>query len=137
MRRISCRDSDIGKPITCPEDAVRIFLPLTLPDRETLIVMCLDARRTLITACRVAIGGVDYVSCEPKLVFRPAVECDAMYILIAHNHPSGNPTPSQADIETTRLIEAGAMILGIGYIDHLVLASSGRYRSIAEYNWGC
>jgi DNA repair protein RadC len=66
-------------------------------------------------------------------VFRPAIECDASFILIAHNHPSGNPTPSLPDIETTRLIEAGAMLLGIGYIDHLVLTTSGRYRSIAEY----
>lgn len=130
---IVCRDSDLGRVIAHPMDAADVFLPLMLPHRETLVVMCLDERRRVITAQRVAIGGVDFVTCEPKLVFRPAVEHDASFILIAHNHPSGNPTPSRADLETTKMIETCAVILGIGYVDHLVLTTSGKYRSIAEY----
>ena len=130
---ITCLDSEIGATIGHPMDAARVFLPMMLQNRETLVVMCLDASRRVLLARRVAIGTVDMVTCEPRLVFRPAIECDASFILIAHNHPSGNPTPSLPDIETTRLIEAGAALLGIGYIDHLVLTTSGRYRSIAEY----
>ncbi len=131
--RITCLDSEIGATIGHPMDAARIFLPMMLADRETLVVMCLDERRRVILARRVALGGVDYVTCDMRLVFRPAIVADASYILVAHNHPSGNPTPSQADVDTTKLIEAGATILGINYIDHLVLTTNGRYRSIAEY----
>jgi DNA repair protein RadC len=130
---ITCRDSDIGKHVSSPDDVVRLLLPLMLTDRETLAVLCLDERRNVITARRVAIGTADSVSCDPRLVFRPAILADATFILIAHNHPSGNPTPSLPDIETTKVIEIGAALLGIVFIDHLVLTTSGRYRSIAEY----
>lgn len=131
--KVTCRDSDIGVRIGHPTDASNIFLPLMLPDRETLVAMYLDANRRVINAQRIAIGGLDYVTCEPKLVFRPAVLCDASFILIAHNHPSGNPTPSAQDIETTKAIEVCARVLGITFVDHLVLTTSGKYRSIAEY----
>ena len=128
-----CSDSLVGTTIASPDAAAAIFLPLMLKDRETLVVMCLDEDRRLITAARVAVGTVDMVPCHPAILFRAALLCDASHILIAHNHPSGDPTPSKPDIETTRILEAGARLLGIGFVDHLVLTHSGRYRSIAEY----
>jgi DNA repair protein RadC len=130
---ITCRDSDIGKPIGCPDSAAAIFLPLMLKDRETLVAMFLDADRRLINAARIAIGTVDMVPCHPAILFRAALLLDASHILIAHNHPSGDPTPSRPDIETTKILESGAKLLGIGFVDHLVLTHTGRYRSIAEF----
>lgn len=131
--RIVCQDSDIGTTIDHPNSAARVFLPLMLSDRETLVVMCLDEHRAVITAFVAAIGTENMVQCEPSAVFRPAIMLGASHILIAHNHPNGDPTPSQPDIQTTRTIEMCARILGINFIDHLVLTTSGRYRSIAEY----
>lgn len=128
-----CRESDVGATIGHPTDAARVFLPMMLPDRETLVVMCLDERRSVITAFVAAVGTENMVECEPMTVFRPAVALGASYILIAHNHPNGDPTPSLADVQTTKVIETCAQILGIGFVDHLVLTVSGRYRSIAEY----
>lgn len=128
-----CRESDIGVTISHPEIARDIFLPMMLTDRETMAVMLLDADRRVMGAFVAAIGTVDMVQCHPSDVFRPAIMLGASYVLVAHNHPSGNPTPSDADIETTRMIEAGAAILGINFVDHLVLTATGRYRSIAEY----
>jgi DNA repair protein RadC len=130
---LTCRDSDIGTTIASPSHAAAIFLPLMLRDRETLVVMCLDDDRRVITAFVAAIGTVDMVQCEPSSVFRPAMLHGAAHILIAHNHPSGDPTPSIPDIQTTKALEMCAKILGIGFVDHLVLTTSGKYRSIAEY----
>lgn len=131
--RLTCRDSEIGMKIESPDDAAAIFLPMMQRDRETLVVMCLDESRNLINAFVAAIGTENMVQCEPSMVFRPAIVLGASYVLIAHNHPDGNPTPSGPDIQTTKVLELCAQILGIGFVDHLVLTTSGKYRSIAEY----
>lgn len=128
-----CRESDIGKAITSPEVAREIFRPMMLADRETLAVMLLDASRRVIVAFVAATGTATQVACNPASIYRPAIVLGASYVLIAHNHPDGNPTPSDADLTTTRMLEAGAMVLGIGFVDHLVLTSGARYQSIAAY----
>lgn len=128
-----CKDSEIGSRIAHPRDAAALFLPMMLEDRETLVVSCLDADRRVITAFVVAYGTVDSVICDSRLIYRSALLLDASAILIAHNHPSGNVTPSVPDIETTRMLEACAKVLGILFVDHLVLARDGRFLSIAEY----
>lgn len=132
--RITCQDSDIGRAIRSPEDAIRILLPMMLPDRETFVVAYMDARRNVINALVLGVGTATQVDVDMRLLFRSALALDAAFILISHNHPNGDPTPSVPDLQTTRLIEAGCMLLGIGYVDHLVLTPSGRYRSIAEFN---
>lgn len=131
--RVTCLDSEIGTRIAHPAHAAALFLPMMLEDRETLVAMFLDSSRRVMHARRIAIGTIDSVTCEPRLVFRPAVTLDASAILIAHNHPSGNVTPSIPDIETTRMLEMCAKVLGILFVDHLVLARDGRFQSIAEY----
>jgi DNA repair protein RadC len=131
--RLTCQDSDIGTTINHPDRAASVFLPMMLRDRETLVVMCLDDDKRVINAFVAAIGTADMVQCEPSTVFRPAMLLGACHILVAHNHPNGNPTPSIPDIQTTRMLEMCCKILGIGFVDHLVLTHTGRYRSIAEY----
>lgn len=131
--KLTCSDSLIGTRIDSPEKAHAIFMPLMLKDRETMVVMCLDESRSLITAFVGGIGTADMVQFDTKQLFRSAILLGASYILLAHNHPSGDPTPSNADIQTTLNLDTCAKILGIGFVDHLVLTASGRYRSIAEY----
>lgn len=122
-----------GIVVSHPTIARDVFKPMMLPDRETLAVMLLDSGRRVIAAGVVATGTVDSVICEPASIFRPALLVGATHVLIAHNHPNGDPTPSRPDIETTRLLEAGARILGIVFVDHLVLTAGERYQSIAEW----
>lgn len=130
-----CLDTDVGSLIACPEDAVSVFCPMMRDDKETMCVMLLDTSRRVITAYVAAIGTATRVECDVSTVYRPAVALGATYILIAHNHPDGDPTPSQQDLITTKSLEACAAILGIGFVDHLVVAThNGRYRSIAEFN---
>jgi DNA repair protein RadC len=64
---------------------------------------------------------------DPKLVFRPAVVLRASAVILAHNHPSGDPTPSQIDIETTKRLEAAGTLLGTLLLDHLVIGRASSF----------
>lgn len=128
-----CKESAVGTRIAHPMDARDIFLPMMLADRETLAVMCLDESRAVITAFVASIGTATMVVFNPPEIFRPAMLLGASRILIAHNHPDGDPTPSLMDVETTKIIELGAKVLGIDLVDHLVLTTSEKYRSVFDY----
>ena len=92
---------------------------------ECFAVAMLDARMGLIEATIVHRGTLAAVDVHPREVFRPAIRCGAQSIVIAHNHPSGNATPSEADVDlTARLVETGRTV-GIPVVDHLVIAPGG------------
>jgi DNA repair protein RadC len=131
--RLTCRDSDIGRVIAHPSDAVSVMLPMMLVDRETLVLMCLDSDRRVISAIVVATGTATQVDFDVEHLFAAARMLGAASILIAHNHPDGNPTPSIPDIETTKVLEQLTPLVGMNFVDHLVLTHTGRYRSIAEF----
>src|SRR5207253_8697426 len=78
---------------------------------ECLVVFILNTRRRIIDHYLVSIGSIDTILCHPREIFRLAVMASAAAIIIAHNHPSGDPTPSEADIKITRdLIRAGQLL---------------------------
>ena len=72
-------------------------------------------------------GGVAGTVADPKVIFAAALKSGASSILLAHNHPSGNLNPSQADIDLTRKIKTGWQILDIGVYDHIILTGEGFY----------
>jgi DNA repair protein RadC len=79
-------------------------------------------------------GSLTGVEIHPRDAFRPLIKAGAAAVLFCHNHPSGNPTPSRADIElTTRLRQVGDLC-GIPVLDHVVVGADG-YVSLAERNW--
>lgn len=88
---------------------------------ETFQVLLLNTRRRLIEVADVSKGTLDTILVHPREVFRPAISANAAAIVLAHNHPSGDPTPSEADIKVTRdLIRAG-QLLKIEVVDHVIL----------------
>ena len=88
---------------------------------ECLVVFILNTRRRIKGHYLVSIGTMDTILCHPREIFRLAVMASAAGIIIAHNHPSGDPTPSEADIKITRdLIRAG-QLLKIEVLDHIVM----------------
>lgn len=115
-----------GDRILDPEGVVQGLLDdMRLLPREEMRVILLDVRGCLIRTSRFAEGGLSSTVLHPRDLFRDAVKSDASAVILAHNHPSGDPEPSGTDIETTRRIaEAGAMI-GIPVVDHIVVASEG------------
>jgi DNA repair protein RadC len=112
--------------IRSPNDAIDLLETdmLALP-REELRVILLDVRNRVIRVSRVSEGGLSSAVIHPRELFREAIRANAASMILAHNHPSGDASPSVEDLETTRrLIEAGQM-MGIQVIDHIILASGG------------
>jgi DNA repair protein RadC len=91
-------------------------------DRETLVVLLLDIRLGLIALETVAVGTVAHVSVEPREVFAPAVAARASSVVLAHNHPSGDPEPSPQDVDFTRAMAEAGRVLKIDVVDHLIVA---------------
>jgi DNA repair protein RadC len=90
-------------------------------DVECLIVLLLNTRRKVLGHCLISTGTLDTILVHPREVFRPAIIGAAAAIVLMHNHPSGDPSPSEGDIKVTRdLIRAG-QILKIEVLDHVVI----------------
>ena len=101
---------------------------LSLHDTERFVVVLLNTRRRLIRVEEITRGLLDQVLVHAREVFRPAIVANAHAVVLAHNHPGGDPTPSEADIRVTRdLIRAG-QLLKIEVIDHLVIGRASQQR---------
>jgi len=104
------------------------------PERECLAVLLLNVRRRIKGHQLVSTGTLDTLLVSPTSVFRLAVTASAAAIIICHNHPSGDPTPSEADIKVTRdLIRAG-QLLKIELVDHLVIGHPN-HKSLRELGY--
>jgi DNA repair protein RadC len=99
------------------------------PERENIVVLILNTKLRVTAHALVSVGTINETLCHPREVFRPAIALNAFAILVMHNHPSGDPTPSAADYKITQRLKEGAHILGITLIDHLVIGDSagGRF----------
>lgn len=95
------------------------------PDCECLVVLLLNTRRRVKGHQVVAIGLVDALLCHPREAFRAAVVSAASAVVIMHNHPSGDPHPSEADIRTTRDLVRAGQILKIEVLDHIIIGTPG------------
>ena len=110
-----------------------------LPDlrgegREHFVAFTMDCRHRVIAQRTLAIGSLTGVEVHPREVFRQAIVDGAAALIFAHNHPSGDPTPSRQDLElTARLREVGDLC-GIAVLDHVIVAADG-FTSMAERNW--
>jgi DNA repair protein RadC len=89
--------------------------------RESFHVLFLDQKNGLLAAEEQSRGTVDQTSVYPREVVKRALELNAKALVMVHNHPSGDPTPSDADIEITRAVEAAATALGVALHDHVIV----------------
>lgn len=98
---------------------------------ETFHTLVLDARQELVAHERVAMGTLMTAPVHPREVFRPALRRTCAAIIVAHNHPSGDPEPSAEDLAVTRRLAEAGRILGVPLLDHVVLGD-GRWVSLRE-----
>lgn len=96
------------------------------PNKEAFVVFLLNTRMNCIGFNLVALGTLTEVCCHPREVFRPAIAGAAYAIAIAHNHPSGDPAPSDADRRITRRLRECGETLGIQVIDHVVIGNESQ-----------
>lgn len=120
----------IGRPLRTPVAAAAILRPLLEREaRETMLALLLDARARPNAVHRVSLGGLERCPCEPRDVFQAALLANAAAVVLAHNHPSGDVTPSLDDLTVTfRMARAGGL-LGIPLRDHLIVGA-GRWLSL-------
>jgi DNA repair protein RadC len=94
----------------------------------------LDVRHRIIARRVVHIGTLSGVEVHPREVFRDAVVNQAAALILAHNHPSGDPSPSRQDIELTARLRQVGELLGIAVLDHVIVAADG-FVSLADRGW--
>lgn len=95
--------------------------------REEFYIFLLNRANRVKGYYRVSEGGVAGTVVDPKLIFSVALKCNASAIMLAHNHPSGNLQPSEADIKLTKNLVNGGKLLEISVLDHLILTSESYY----------
>ena len=102
-------------------------------DREMLLSVMLTVKNDLIGVETVSIGSITASTITPRDVFKSAILANAVAIIVCHNHPSGELTPSDEDIELTKQLIAAGELLGIKVLDHLIVSSQG-YKSLRDYH---
>ena len=100
-------------------------------DKETFYVLLLDSKNKLVREEVVSVGTLTASLVHPREVFRPAVREAAAAIIVAHNHPSGDPKASAEDIEVTARLRKAGKVIGIPLLDHVIIGA-GQYVSLAE-----
>jgi DNA repair protein RadC len=97
-------------------------------NREEFHIVCLDTKNQVIGTHQISVGTLDASLVHPREVFRAAIKDAASSIILVHNHPSGDPTPSREDQQVTRRLEESGKTLGIEVLDHIIL---GSFRSVS------
>lgn len=124
-----------SSPVTTSVAAAAILRPLFDGlDREQFLVCGLDAKHSIIGVNVVSIGSLTLAIVHPREVFKPLILMSAGAWICAHNHPSGDITPSQEDRVLTSRLRQGAELLGITLLDHLILTDERCY-SFADQGW--
>ena len=134
--RISAMRPDDRPQIQGPEDVYGLLgSEMAALDHEQLRVVLLDTKNRVLRVALVYQGSVNSAQVRVAEVFKDAVRQNAPGIVVVHNHPSGDPTPSAADIALTTEIHRAGQLLGIDVVDHLIVGQ-GQYRSLRRLNLG-
>lgn len=133
LGRRASREGQGERPrLDSPERAYAWLAPaIAHRDREVCVALVLDTKHRLVASELVATGTVTETLFHPREVFKPAIAHSGAGLLVAHNHPSGDPTPSRADLALTERLLACGAVLGIPLVDH-VIVGKGRYVSLRE-----
>jgi DNA repair protein RadC len=135
-KRIAALTPEERPQVRTPEDAAIVFLPrMTALDHEELHVAVLDTKHRIERLVTVYQGSVNAAQVRIAEVFKEAVRANCPAIVVAHNHPSGDPTPSAADISLTSELSRAADLLDIDLIDHLIIGD-GRWISLRRLGLG-
>lgn len=124
----------IRPKISSSSDAERILRPFfesAMHHRELFYMLCLSNSNEVLAAYRVSEGGLTGTVADVRLIYQTALLCNATALIICHNHPSGNTSPSQADISLTRKVKQAGEILDIRLLDHLILTATA-YKSFGD-----
>jgi len=122
----------VGRALTNPRDSASALVAMLQDEpAEVFAILCLTTKHRVIAYHEVSRGTLDSTPVHPREVFKAALLANAAAIIVCHNHPSGDPTPSVDDLDVTRRLVATGEVLGIEVLDHIVVGD-GRYYSFKE-----
>lgn len=132
-KEVSTNCPDLTYAIKSPDDAVNVgkgFMRIHEEPEEYMYMICMNTKNKIIGVFEISHGSVNASIVSPREVFQKALLANAVSIILMHNHPSGDTTPSREDIEITkRLVEAGK-IVGVEVLDHIIVGD--KYSSLKE-----
>lgn len=120
-----------SRRISRPEDVYELLHDLQRETKEHFLTLHLDGKNRIICLDRVSTGSLNQSIVHPREVFKGALLSSAAAVVLVHNHPSGDPTPSTEDREITRRLREVGDLVGIKVLDH-VIVGEGRYVSFSE-----
>ncbi len=126
------RPTDQSPSVNSPADAYSLLRDMETLEQEHLRLILLNTRMRSLGVIEVYVGAVNNVQIRLGEVFRPAIQRNASSIIIGHNHPAHDPTPSPDDIAITRAAVQAGKLIDIPVADHLVIGGGGRYVSLKE-----
>ncbi len=124
-RRLAHEPLKRGMHLRSPSDVYSHLHAYTQAPNEHFVMLTLDTRGRLQETIEVSQGCLTSSMVHPRSVFRPALMDNAAAIVVVHNHPSGDPTPSSEDWRITRRLEKAGSLLGVPLLDHIVIADGG------------
>lgn len=121
--------------VATPRDAVLLLERLRTRRTEEVAVIMLDARQRPLSIESVAVGSVNASRLQPRDVFATALRAGAVSVILGHNHPSGDPSPSRADRLVTAHVRAAGEMLGVSVLDHVIVARRGHHSFRDAESW--
>jgi len=133
-KRLAAHTADLRPKISSAEDVSRLLMiPFKDCEIEVFKALLMNPKNEVIKIADVSRGSLDASVALPREVFRQAIRDGAVSVIVCHNHPSGDPEPSRADIALTRRLQESGDLIGITLLDHIVFGD-GRYVSLKERN---
>jgi DNA repair protein RadC len=123
-KRVCKKGLSIRPTISCPAEALPFLTEIREKSKEHFLCLYLNARHQVIHNEIISIGTLSASIVHPREVYVPAISHKAACVLLAHNHPSGDPAPSREDIELTRRLVQAGEIIGIEVVDHIIISPS-------------
>jgi DNA repair protein RadC len=121
-----------GAPIRGPGEVASLFMDeMRHYDREHFKAALLNTKNQILRIVTISIGSLNASIVHPREIFKPAISASAASIILVHNHPTGDPSPSKEDVEFTRRFAKCGDLMGIQLLDHIIIGS-GRYHSLKE-----
>lgn len=132
-RRATVPRVETKQTFNTPKAVVQLVGPaISGLKREVFVTLLLNTRHRLIKMETVSVGSLAASIVHPREVFRPAIQAAAASVILAHNHPSGDPAPSEDDLEITRRLVKTGELLGIEVLDHVIVGADGTFVSFRE-----
>ncbi|MDA8336832.1 MAG: DNA repair protein RadC [Peptococcaceae bacterium] len=124
-RRLAAQPAETRPVINCPDDVVKLMMEeMRGLDREHFRALLLNSKNQVLYADRIAVGTLSQSSVHPRELFKNAVKRNAAAVILVHNHPSGDPTPSRQDLDVTKRLARAGEIIGISVLDHVVIGDN-------------